>query len=78
MTGSGRSRTGLTSPGDAASGEHATAEMRAYIDGSAAIVMGALDAGCDFFAGYPITPVSPILMAMMPRAILWACGLRFR
>ena len=26
---------------------------------------GALDAGCDFFAGYPITPASPILMAMM-------------
>jgi 2-oxoglutarate ferredoxin oxidoreductase subunit alpha len=45
--------------------------MRAYTDGSAAIVMGALDAGCDFFAGYPITPASPILMAMMrdlPRA----------
>jgi len=45
--------------------------MRAYTDGSTAIVIGALDAGCDFFAGYPITPASPILMAMMrdlPRA----------
>jgi len=45
--------------------------MRSYIDGSTAIVLGALDAGCDFFAGYPITPASPILMAMMrdlPRA----------
>ena len=26
---------------------------------------GALDAGCNFFAGYPITPASPILMMMM-------------
>ena len=34
-------------------------------DGSAAIVRGALDAGCTFFAGYPITPASPILMQMM-------------
>jgi len=39
--------------------------MREYIDGSAAIVRGALDAGCTFFAGYPITPASSILMAMM-------------
>jgi len=39
--------------------------MRSFIDGSTAIVLGALDAGCDFFAGYPITPASPILMSMM-------------
>ena len=39
--------------------------MREYVDGSTAIVRGALDAGCDFFAGYPITPASPILMSMM-------------
>ncbi|MCB2223004.1 MAG: pyruvate flavodoxin/ferredoxin oxidoreductase [Actinobacteria bacterium] len=39
--------------------------MPSYIDGSTAIVLGALDAGCDFFAGYPITPASPILMALM-------------
>jgi 2-oxoglutarate ferredoxin oxidoreductase subunit alpha len=39
--------------------------MREYIDGSTAIVRGALDAGCTFFAGYPITPASGILMAMM-------------
>ena len=38
---------------------------RELIDGATAIVRGALDAGCDFFAGYPITPASPILMAMM-------------
>ncbi len=38
---------------------------RELIDGSTAIVRGALDAGCDFFAGYPITPASPILMSMM-------------
>jgi 2-oxoglutarate ferredoxin oxidoreductase subunit alpha len=41
--------------------------MREYVDGSTAIVRGALDAGCTFFAGYPITPASPILMAMMRR-----------
>jgi 2-oxoglutarate ferredoxin oxidoreductase subunit alpha len=39
--------------------------MRELTDGSTAIVRGALDAGCDFFAGYPITPASQILMAMM-------------
>lgn len=39
--------------------------MREYIDGATAIVRGALAAGCDFFAGYPITPASGILMAMM-------------
>lgn len=39
--------------------------MREFTDGSAAIVRGALDAGCTFFAGYPITPASPILMQMM-------------
>lgn len=39
--------------------------MQELIDGSTAIVRGALDAGCDFFAGYPITPASPILMAML-------------
>jgi 2-oxoglutarate ferredoxin oxidoreductase subunit alpha len=39
--------------------------MRELVDGSTAIVRGALDAGCDFFAGYPITPASPILMTMM-------------
>ena len=39
--------------------------MREFTDGSTAIVRGALDAGCNFFAGYPITPASPILMQMM-------------
>jgi len=39
--------------------------VREYLDGTAAIVRGALDAGCTFFAGYPITPASQILMAMM-------------
>jgi len=38
---------------------------REYIDGTEAIVRGALDAGCDFFAGYPITPSSGILVGMM-------------
>jgi 2-oxoglutarate ferredoxin oxidoreductase subunit alpha len=39
--------------------------MRELIDGSTAIVRGALAAGCDFFAGYPITPASSILTSMM-------------
>ncbi len=39
--------------------------MREYTTGATAIVRGALAAGCDFFAGYPITPASGILMAMM-------------
>jgi 2-oxoglutarate ferredoxin oxidoreductase subunit alpha len=39
--------------------------MRAFIDGNTAIVRGALAAGCDFFAGYPITPATPILLDMM-------------
>lgn len=39
--------------------------MREFTDGSTAIVRGALDAGCTFFAGYPITPASPILMQMV-------------
>ncbi|WP_324715745.1 hypothetical protein U7230_10230 [Carboxydochorda subterranea] len=38
---------------------------RAFITGAQAIVQGALDAGCDFFAGYPITPASPILAGMV-------------
>jgi len=38
---------------------------REFVDGATAIVRGALDAGCTFFAGYPITPASSILAAMM-------------
>lgn len=38
---------------------------RAFVTGAHAIVQGALDAGCDFFAGYPITPATPILLGMM-------------
>ncbi len=36
-----------------------------YLNGTTAIVRGALDAGCDFFAGYPITPSSGVLVQMM-------------
>ena len=39
---------------------------RELVYGATAIVRGALDAGCTFFAGYPITPASSILAAMMP------------
>lgn len=40
-------------------------DERLLIDGGEAIARGALDAGCDFFAGYPITPASGILMHML-------------
>jgi len=36
-----------------------------YIEGNDAIVRGAIDAGCKFFAGYPITPASSILHEMV-------------
>jgi 2-oxoglutarate/2-oxoacid ferredoxin oxidoreductase subunit alpha len=39
--------------------------MRELIDGATAIARGALAAGCDFFAGYPITPASSILQMML-------------
>jgi 2-oxoglutarate/2-oxoacid ferredoxin oxidoreductase subunit alpha len=39
--------------------------MVELIDGATAICRAALDAGCSFFAGYPITPASQILMTMM-------------
>jgi 2-oxoglutarate ferredoxin oxidoreductase subunit alpha len=38
--------------------------MREFIDGAEAIARAALDSGCDFFAGYPITPATPILLHM--------------
>jgi len=45
--------------------------VRELADGSQIIVRAALDAGCNFFAGYPITPATGILLYMMrelPRA----------
>ncbi len=39
--------------------------MRRLLDGNEAVARGALAAGCRFFAGYPITPASGILHAMM-------------
>ncbi len=39
--------------------------MIEYIDGNEAVVRGAIDAGCNFFAGYPITPASSILHGMV-------------
>ncbi len=41
------------------------AAQREFTDGATAIVRGALAADCDFFAGYPITPASSILMMML-------------
>ncbi|MBN2555973.1 MAG: hypothetical protein JXA97_08550 [Anaerolineales bacterium] len=39
--------------------------MRELMNGAEAISRAALDAGCDFFAGYPITPATPILIDMV-------------
>lgn len=39
--------------------------MREFIDGAEAIVRGAIAAGCNFFAGYPITPATSILLRML-------------
>jgi len=36
-----------------------------FINGATAICRGAIDAGCNFFTGYPITPASGILAFMM-------------
>jgi 2-oxoglutarate ferredoxin oxidoreductase subunit alpha len=35
--------------------------MREFLTGNEAVVRGALRAGCDYFAGYPITPASSVL-----------------
>jgi 2-oxoglutarate/2-oxoacid ferredoxin oxidoreductase subunit alpha len=39
--------------------------MREFISGAEAIARGSLKAGCNFFAGYPITPATPILLHML-------------
>lgn len=39
--------------------------MKEFIDGNEAISRAAIKAGCDFFAGYPITPATSILLYMM-------------
>jgi 2-oxoglutarate ferredoxin oxidoreductase subunit alpha len=39
--------------------------MREFIDGATAVARGALDAGCTFFAGYPISPATPLLLHMV-------------
>jgi 2-oxoglutarate ferredoxin oxidoreductase subunit alpha len=39
--------------------------MHEFMDGAEAIMRGALAAGCNFFAGYPITPATPILLRML-------------
>ena len=39
--------------------------MREFIDGATAIARGALDSGCNFFAGYPISPATPLLLHMI-------------
>ena len=39
--------------------------MIEFIEGNDVVVRAAIDAGCRFFAGYPITPASSILVSMM-------------
>lgn len=39
--------------------------MREFLTGNEALVRGALRAGCNFFAGYPITPASSVLSDMI-------------
>lgn len=39
--------------------------MREFVSGTQLIVRAALHAGCDFFAGYPITPATGILLDMI-------------
>jgi 2-oxoglutarate/2-oxoacid ferredoxin oxidoreductase subunit alpha len=39
--------------------------MRELMNGTQAIVLGAIDSGCNFFAGYPITPATDILLYMI-------------
>ena len=38
-----------------------------FIDGNQAVAMGALYAGCRFFAAYPITPATTLFAAMLDR-----------
>ena len=47
--------------------------MIEFLEGNDAVVRAALDAGCTFFAGYPITPATSILTGMM-RALPEAGG----
>jgi 2-oxoglutarate ferredoxin oxidoreductase subunit alpha len=39
--------------------------MREFMDGAEAVSRGAFAAGCNFYAGYPITPATPILLKML-------------
>ncbi len=39
--------------------------MLEFLDGNEAVARGAIDAGCKYFAGYPITPATQILLEMM-------------
>jgi 2-oxoglutarate ferredoxin oxidoreductase subunit alpha len=45
-------------------GAIATKSTKEFIDGNEAIARAALHAGCTFFAGYPITPATSILLHM--------------
>lgn len=39
--------------------------MREFVTGNQAVVRGAVRAGCNYFAGYPITPASSVLSEMI-------------
>ena len=36
-----------------------------FIEGNEAVALGAMAAGCQFFAGYPITPATTVYNAML-------------
>jgi 2-oxoglutarate ferredoxin oxidoreductase subunit alpha len=47
------------------------AKGREFINGAEAIARAAIESGCNFFSGYPITPATPILLNMtseLPKA----------
>jgi len=41
-----------------------TVQERILLSGADAMALGALAAGCDFYAGYPITPATPVMESM--------------
>jgi len=43
---------------------HEIDEERLLLSGADALALGALEAGCRFYAGYPITPATPVMEAM--------------
>lgn len=64
-----KERNGVRAGGGVRAGDGASAEgngsRRLIISGNQAVALGAVAAGCRFFAGYPITPATTIMYAMV-------------